>query len=127
MSKKTADVDTETGEIVERASARLFAEFLAARPETHLELSADLADLARAVLDTGKAGSITYTVTIKAMRGSDNQVLVSDSIKKKLPEHDRADSVMFSDECGLTRHDPRQLAIEGLREVPVRPVRTTTA
>lgn len=100
--------------------ARPFADFLReqAKGHSHDELSEGLRDLVNRVTDTGKKGSITYTVTVEPTKGTD-ALTVSDEIKLKLPEHDRDASLFFRDKDGnLTRSDPNQLIFESLREVP---------
>ena len=103
---------------------RPFADFLReqAKGTTHEELGEGLHDLVARVRDTGKKGTLTLTVTVELMKGSDKAVIVSDEIKLKLPEHDRDTSLFFADRFGnLTRNDPDQLSFESLREVPPPP------
>jgi hypothetical protein len=115
----TTPVDADTGEIL----VRPFAAFLQDRAASHQELSDRLHELIAAVIDTGKAGVLTYKVTLKPLKGS-AQLFVTDEITEKRPEHERPTSIFFVDGTGnLSRHDPHQLAIDGLREVPARPVR----
>lgn len=100
---------------------RPFADFLReqSRGTTHDELSEGLRDLVSRVRDTGKKGSLTLTLTVELMKGSDSALIVSDEIKLRLPEHARGTSLFFADNDGnLVRDDPNQLAFEGLREVP---------
>jgi hypothetical protein len=99
---------------------RPFADFLReqARGHSHEELSEALRDLTSRVTDTGKKGTITYTVTIEPTKGTD-ALTVSDQIKLKFPEHTRGASLFFRDKDGnLVRSDPNQLQFESLREVP---------
>jgi hypothetical protein len=100
---------------------RPFADFLReqAKGHSHEELSEGLRDLVGRVQDTGKKGSITYTVFVEPTKGMTDALTVSDQIKLKLPEHDRDASLFFSDADGnLTRSDPNQMVFESLREVP---------
>lgn len=88
-----------------------FAAFLVqhARGRSERDLSAALRDLVRAVEETGKAGSLTYVLTIKPQENADHAVLVTDEIKPKLPQLDRPASIFFADEAHrLVRSDPRQ-------------------
>jgi hypothetical protein len=101
---------------------RPFADFLReqSKGSTHDELSQALHDLVARVRDTGKKGSLTLTIGVELLKGgrSDNAVIVSDSIKLNLPEHDRDTSLFFTDSNGnLNRNDPNQLAFESLRDV----------
>jgi hypothetical protein len=100
---------------------RPFADFLreTAQGKTHEELSEALRDLVGRVLDTGKKGSLGLTIVVEPMKGGGEQLLVSDEIRLKLPEHDRAAAVFFADrDHNLVRNDPRQMSFESLREVP---------
>ena len=54
----TTPVDADTGEIL----VRPFAAFLQDRAASHQELSDRLHELIDAVIDTGKAGVLTYKV-----------------------------------------------------------------
>ena len=63
------------------------------------ELAEGMADLNRAVLETGKPGTITLTIKVKPT-GDEVSVTVSDEVKVKLPEHDRGQSIFFVDEDG---------------------------
>lgn len=86
--------------------------------KSHDELSDALFDLVQKVRDTGKSGSVVYTIKVGPMKGDKDVLVVSDEIKLKLPEHDRKASLFYTDKVGnLTRQDPHQLAFESLREV----------
>lgn len=86
---------------------------------THDELSEGIRDLIARVIDTGKAGSVTLTITAELVKGTHNQVNIKDAIKVKLPEFDRAPSFFFADaDFNLRRNDPNQMVFESLREVP---------
>lgn len=114
--------DTDAGG--ETARVRPFADWLREQRggRTHDELSTQLHDLVEAVADTGKAGSVTLTVSIKPMSAGDpNTLVVADKVTAKLPEHDRPTAVFFRTRDGnLSREDPRQLSFDSLREVPAR-------
>lgn len=73
---------------------------------THIELGDALNDLIEAVTATGKAGKLTFTVSIKPEGG---MVVVRDEIEVKLPKPDRDPSLFFVDEdMNLTRDNPVQ-------------------
>ena len=77
------------------------------------EATRALADVVRAVDDSGKPGSITVTLHVKPAKhgGSEKQLLAE--IKTKTPRCDVAGAIFFSDQDGdLHRADPRQ---EGLK------------
>lgn len=88
-----------------------------ARGRSERELSERLRDLVAAVTETGKPGSITYTLTIKPEPKADSAMVVTDHIKVKTPELARPASIFFADERhGLVRTDPRQLSFDSLVE-----------
>lgn len=92
-----------------------FASFLCthARGRSERELSQKLQELVEAVEESGRAGSITYTLNVKPEPKAEHAMLVSDSIKVKKPELDRPASIFFADEqYRLVRTDPRQLSFE---------------
>lgn len=105
-------------------TARPFADWLReqAKGKSHDELSESLRRLVEAVQDTGKKGSIAYTVTVEpATKGAD-ALTVSDEIRVKIPEHARPASLFFADaDSNLVRNDPNQPTFDSLREVPPPP------
>jgi hypothetical protein len=111
------DTNTADGDDV---YVRPFADWLReqAGGKSHDELSDAVYDLVQRVKDTGKKGSIVYTINIGPMKGDKDVLMVDDQIKLKLPEHDRKASLFYTDKVGnLTRTDPNQPQFEGLREV----------
>jgi hypothetical protein len=85
----------------------------------HSELSEKLAALTAAVVDTQKAGTLTIKVKVKATA---HQVSFVDTVSADLPEHDKELSLFFYDEAtgAVSKDDPRQIPIEGLRRLPKR-------
>ena len=89
------------------------------------ELAAALAEVNLAVVDTGKAGKVTVTISVKSA-GDDVSVIITDKVAKQVPEHDRGQSIFFVDEEGapqrsqqvLTEHPADQPGIPNLRAVP---------
>ena len=80
------------------------------------ELTNKLQDLTAACATTGRAGAITLTLTLKPGKGG--QIEVFDDVKLKLPKEERGSSLMFATpDNNLTREDPRQTSIEGLRTI----------
>lgn len=119
--------DTPTGD--EDIVVRPFADWLReqAGGKSHDELSDALFDLVQRVKDTGKKGTVSYTISVGPMKGDKDVLVISDEIKLRLPEHDRKASLFYTDKTGnLTRQDPNQLAFESLREVGEGVVNTTT-
>lgn len=106
--------------------ARPFADFLQEQT-SHGELTDHLHNLIDAVTDTGKPGTLTYTVRIEPDKGDpDSMLRVVDKIGVKLPEHDRPKRIYWRDRHGnLTRSNPHQPAFDGLQVLenhePARP------
>lgn len=73
------------------------------------EATMALADVVRAVDETGKEGSVTITLKIKpAKHGGPEKTLIAE-VKSKKPIADIAPAVFFSDQDGdLHRVDPNQ-------------------
>lgn len=84
---------------------------------TAADLEEALADLVRAVRDTGKGGTITYTLALKpAGKGGGDAFLVADAIKVKAPTLERGTTVFFANRDGLLqRESPRQPQLAGLK------------
>jgi hypothetical protein len=77
------------------------------------EIEDALQEASNAVLDTGKAASLTFTITLTPM-GS-GKVRISDKIVTKKPEISHEDTLFFITESGLlSRKDPRQMTLEEL-------------
>jgi hypothetical protein len=78
-----------------------FANWLALQRKGTLanELATAMANVNQAVLETGKPGTITLTIKVKAT-GDEVSVSVTDEVKVKAPEHDRGQSIFFVDEHG---------------------------
>lgn len=68
-----------------------------------------LADVVRAVDETGKKGSVTITLTVEPEEGGGSQKTITAEVKHKLPVESIPTAVFFSDEEGtLHRVDPQQ-------------------
>lgn len=68
-----------------------------------------LAELVRAVDETGKGGTLSITFKVKPEKGGGSQKTIACDIKVKMPESDLPEAVFFSDEEGsLHRADPQQ-------------------
>jgi hypothetical protein len=119
--------DPRTGEVLDDRHVRPFAELLTVLDggDVHAEASRALADLTAAVRDTGKKGSLTITVEMSPLKGSSNQLVIAARLGVKLPKTDPGSAVFFIDAAGnLSRNDPRQLELDGLRVVEPKPART---
>lgn len=105
--------------------ARPFADFLQEQT-AHGELTDQLHALIEAVRDTGKAGTLTYTVKVEQLKDDETMLRITDKIAAKLPEHDRPKRLYWVDAHGNpTRENPHQPAFEGLQVLedpePARP------
>ncbi|WP_417534165.1 hypothetical protein [Marinobacterium stanieri] len=76
---------------------------------TPQELSDDLAELLRAVKDTGKQGTLTLKLTVKPESLATGQVAIIPDVVLKAPQLPRDKAFMFMTPDGnLQREDPRQ-------------------
>jgi len=81
-----------------------------------------LADVVKAVDETGKEGSVTITLKIRSSKHGGPEKTIIAEVKSKKPIADIAPAVFFSDVDGdLHRVDPRQ------EEMPLGEVRTSTS
>lgn len=113
--------DTRTGEVTEDPQIRPFSAWLQdqSKGATHEELSEALYDLIARVTDTGKVGTLTLSIKVEPLKEDRSILVVTDEIKLKLPEFARPHSIFYRDAQGnLTRQNPDQPEISGLREVP---------
>lgn len=73
------------------------------------EATMRLAEIVRAVDETGKPGSITITLTVKPAKHGGPEKTIQAEVKAKKPIADIAPAIFFSDEEGdLHRIDPTQ-------------------
>ncbi len=103
-------------------AVRPFADFLREvhSGRSHNELGDSLHDLVARVKDTGKKGTLTYTVTVEPVKGisDDSALTITDEIKLKLPEHDRGASLFWANRDGnLERNNPNQMRFDSLEVV----------
>lgn len=95
-----------------------FTDTLAQLKYGHLndELATELQELVKICGDTGKAGKLTLTITLKPGKGG--QMEVFDDIAVKAPKAERSSTLMFASvENALQREDPRQTSLDGMRVV----------
>jgi len=89
------------------------------------KLENQLGELTQAVRETGKVGKLALTVTVKP----DGEFAgVSADVKMTKPTHSVPPSVFFwDDDAGLSRSNPRQLAMRELDDEPTerKPMRDT--
>lgn len=68
-----------------------------------------MAELVRAVDDTGESGTLTITFKVKPEKGGGSQKTIGCKVSAKMPETGLPEAVFFSDEEGtLHRTDPAQ-------------------
>lgn len=87
--------------------------------ETLQDLADELQGLVCAVRQAGRPGKLVFTLTVKpASKGNVDTLLLEDAIVIKAPVLDRACTIMFATANNiLSRQDPRQPELSGLREV----------
>lgn len=82
------------------------------RPNTVREMSDEMRSLVQKIKATGKAGSITLTISIKPMDGDVSVLSVNDEIRVKAPEHTRKPALAWPDDDGnLSRSDPNTMPL----------------
>ena len=80
------------------------------------DLTKALHELTQKCADTGRSGKLTLELQLKPGKGG--QIEVFDDARVKLPKEERGSTILFATpEGSLTREDPRQMQIEGLRTV----------
>lgn len=80
------------------------------------ELDKDMKKLVEACTSTGRAGELTLKVKLKPGKGG--QLEVIDDYAVKMPKAEKGTTLMYATpEGNLTRNDPRQLELTGLRTV----------
>lgn len=74
------------------------------------ELSDALEKVVAAVRETGKSGSLTFTLKVApASKGHTDVLLVESQVKTKLPEAERGMTIFYAtDDNLLVRNDPKQ-------------------
>lgn len=90
------------------------------------EIGEALADLVKAVRQTGKAGTLTITIGVNKLNARDENALkLTPKCKVKIPELAPYENIMFSTADGdLLRDDPNQRKIPDLETVPARAAAT---
>lgn len=112
-------------------TTRPFADFLADHNagQGHRKAGETLQDLVAAVVDTGKKGSMTVTITVEPMKNAqDGTLLTHIAVASKIPTLPEKAAIFYADtENNLRRTDPRQLSFDSLREVETGPVEVKDA
>ncbi|MFT9637415.1 hypothetical protein ACMZ49_08890 [Alcaligenes phenolicus] len=82
----------------------------------HDELTEKMQAVVNACISTGKAGSLTLQIKFKP--GKSGELELTDAIKSAVPELEKGSSIMWATpEGNLQRQDPRQITIEGLKDI----------
>ncbi|MFS9418143.1 hypothetical protein [Citrobacter sp. C411] len=78
------------------------------------ELTEALAEVIKAVRETGKKGAVTLTLNCAMLNTRDeNTMKVTPKVSRTIPELDRADTIMFATADGdLLRDDPAQTQLD---------------
>lgn len=77
--------------------------------KTHAQLGDELRDVVAAVVETGKAGSLTLRLDVKALSGNDEGITITARVGSKVPVFDSPASVFFVDaEHNLNRNPINQ-------------------
>jgi hypothetical protein len=85
-----------------------------------VELGEQVAAIAKACSETGRKGELTLKLVFRP--GKAGQLEVFDDVKTKVPQFDRESTLVFVTPDGnLTREDPRQATLPGLRKVDTNP------
>jgi hypothetical protein len=77
----------------------------------HARLSEQIAEITRAVTETGKTGLLTLKIEVKPLpKAANGTLVVTGTSTAKTPESDEDSptSVFFADGGNLTRNDPKQ-------------------
>lgn len=88
------------------------------------ELDDELRTLVQKVRETGRKGELKLTIAIRpASKGNVDVLMIDDKIEAKAPKPEKGASIVYANADGtLSRKDPRQPELTGLREVPtIRP------
>lgn len=88
------------------------------------DLGDQLVGLVAHVRSTGRAGKLTLTLTVKpASKGNTDVLAIEDAVTVKLPKAETGSTILYAtSDNQLSRKDPRQPELSGLRDVtPIRP------
>lgn len=81
-----------------------------------VDLGEKLHELVQRVDATQRTGSLTLTLKVKP--GGPGRIEITDDIKVTMPKEEKGSSIMFVLPSGkITRTDPRQMEIDGLKTV----------
>lgn len=114
-----AGVDPATGEVETPPVKPLSAVLMEHRGGgLHNEASEELQKVVAAVKETQRKGSLTITISVEPAKDDEMSVVLSDALNAKAPRPATKPSRWFTDDHGnVSRTDPRQQEIGGLRAV----------
>jgi hypothetical protein len=124
--KLPPNLNLQTGELTDEVQIRPFAEMLTIldRGEAHAAASRGLHDLIGAVQALGRKGGLTISIEVAPLKGTQDQLILTAQVTTKMPKADPTSQMFFVDQSGnLSRNDPRQMEIDGLRVVEPAPAR----
>lgn len=79
-----------------------------------------LQEVVQAVRDTGKAGKLTFSITVEPDKTDETVVTLQPDLTVKLPKRPKAKGIFFMDRHGgLHREDPRQVEMELERKAKI--------
>ncbi|MGS0535324.1 hypothetical protein [Pseudoalteromonas sp. SaAl2] len=77
------------------------------------ELTELLAEVIQGVRETGKQGTVSLQLKVSLMKGSEDTVTIQSTTNNKVPQLDRAQTIMWSTYDGdLIRNDPHQQSLD---------------
>jgi hypothetical protein len=117
-STTPAGVDPVTGEVEAPPVKPLSAILMEHRGGgLHNEASEELQKVVAAVKETQKKGSLTITISVEPAKDDEMSVVLMDALSAKAPRPSTKPSRWFTDDHGnVSRSDPRQPQITGLRD-----------
>ena len=90
--------------------------------KVHEQLTAQLPDLVKRVMETGKAGTITLTLRVKK---ENRMAVVNADVKVKLPAPATDSTLFYATEDGvLRRDDPKQPVLRNVSMTPPTLIKT---
>lgn len=101
--------------MTDNENQQTLADFIRDHAPEHRRGTKALHELVQAVRNTGKAGTVTFTVKLEPDKRTVGALLVSNVVAKKIPELDPPQRVVWYQPSGeLVDHDPAQPPIPGL-------------
>lgn len=102
-----------------KKNRQAFTDFLAtSAPFLGEEATEALNDLVHATTETGKGGELILKIKMRPIGGKAGQMELDTDVKVKLPTPAKSKTILFTTtDNNLTRQDPRQQTLEGVRDV----------